>query len=270
MKSNVLNRFFLGALALTGVLAVAGNCMAAEKRCVVVWSEGTAPKNIYPKDINSAVAEGLADLKDWEVVVANLGDADQGLPDSLLNRADVLIWWGHKKHGDVKDALADKIVKRVTDGQMGFIGLHSAHFSKPNIKLMSVESTKQELLDAVQPKGRVAAWGAYKGDSATLKVMTKDAAHPIAQGLPAEFTIDQGERYNDPYAVPSPASIVFSGEYTLKDGGKSPATLGLCWNVGKGRMFYFQAGHETNPTYFDANVRKMICNAVLWTAPDKK
>ncbi len=270
MKSNVLNRFVMGALVAAGICAVAGNSMAAEKRCVVVWSEGTAPKNVYPKDINSAVAEGLTDLKDWEVVVANLSDPDQGLPDSLLNRADVLIWWGHKKHGDVKDALADKIVKRVTDGDMGFIGLHSAHFSKPNIKLMSVEPTKQELLDVVQPKGRVAAWGAYKGDSKSLKVTTKDPSHPIAKGVPAEFTIDQSERYNDPYAVPQPSAVIFSGVYTLNDGSTSPVTPGMCWNVGKGRMFYFQAGHETNPTFFDANVRKIISNAVLWTAPDKK
>jgi hypothetical protein len=83
---------------------------AQANRCVVVWSEGTAPKEIYPNDINGAVAEGLQKMRAWEVVQANLSDPDQGLPDSLLNRADVLIWWGHKKHADVKDELVDKIV----------------------------------------------------------------------------------------------------------------------------------------------------------------
>ena len=31
---------------------------AAANRCVVVWSEGTAPKEVYPNDINGAIAEG--------------------------------------------------------------------------------------------------------------------------------------------------------------------------------------------------------------------
>lgn len=62
------------------------------RRVVVVWSEGTAPKNIYPNDINGAVAEGLkASLQGWEVVTASIDQPDQGLPDELLNRTNVLI-----------------------------------------------------------------------------------------------------------------------------------------------------------------------------------
>src|SRR3990172_2733552 len=37
------------------------------KRRVVVWSEGSAPKKVYPKDINTAVAEGLKPLEGWDV-----------------------------------------------------------------------------------------------------------------------------------------------------------------------------------------------------------
>lgn len=80
---------------------------APTKRKVVVWSEGTAnvdpgSKAVYPNDINTAIAEGLKPLetKGWEVVKANLNDPDQGISDALLNSTDVLIWRGHKKHGD--------------------------------------------------------------------------------------------------------------------------------------------------------------------------
>ena len=45
--------------------------------------EGTAGTDVYPKDINGAVAEGLASLDGWEVVTASLNDPEQGLPDDL-------------------------------------------------------------------------------------------------------------------------------------------------------------------------------------------
>jgi trehalose utilization protein len=48
---------------------------------------------------------------------------------------------GPKKHGEVKDALVDKIEKRVKEEGMGFIALHSAHFAKPNKRLMGTPCT---------------------------------------------------------------------------------------------------------------------------------
>jgi trehalose utilization protein len=238
------------------LLKVAGVTVGAEKpqvkRCVVVWSEGTAPKEVYPNDINTAIAEGLKELKDWEVVVANLSDPDQGLPTSLLNRADVLIWWGHKKHDQVKDELVTKIVKRVKEDGMGFISLHSSHFAKPNKALMGTPCT----------------WGAYLGDSTNLHVTVKDPTHPIAKGV-KDFTIVHNERYSDPYAVPTPKAVVFTGVADLKNGGTDPSQQGLTWEIGKGKFFYFQPGHETNPVFFDPNIKKIMINAVQWAAPQK-
>jgi len=230
-----------------------GKNKAAARRCVVVWSEGTAPKEVYPNDINGAVVEGLKDLRGWEVVRANLSDPDQGLPEALLNRADVLIWWGHKKHEEVKNELVDKIVKRVKEDGMGFISLHSSHFAKPNKKLM----------------GTACSWKVYAGDSTTLKVTVKSPDHPIAKGV-KEFTIDHGERYSDPYAVPTPKAVVFEGVATLKDGKTDPSQQGLTWEVGKGKVFYFQPGHETNPVFFDKNIRQIMINAVQWAAPARQ
>jgi len=230
-----------------------GQGKARARRCVVVWSEGTAPKEIYPNDINGAVAEGLKDLRGWEVVKANLSDPEQGLPEALLARADVLIWWGHKKHDQVKDELVDKIVKRVKEDGMGFIALHSSHFAKPNKKLMGTPCT----------------WKAYVTDSTTLKVTVKSPDHPIAKDV-KDFTIEHGERYSDPYAVPTPKAVVFEGVASLKDGKTDPSQQGLTWEIGKGKVFYFQAGHETNPVFFDVNVRKIMANAVQWAAPARQ
>ncbi|MFH1372026.1 MAG: ThuA domain-containing protein [Planctomycetota bacterium] len=250
-------RTFLLLVAATAtglVLSMITGTAQAEKdrakRCVVVWSEGTAPKNVYPNDICGAIAEGLKELKDWDVVEARLSDPNQGLPDELLNRADVLIWWGHKKHNQVRDGLVDKIVSRVKDEGMGFISLHSSHFARPNIKLM----------------GTPCSWKEYLGDSNTLKITVKDPNHPIARGV-EDFTIYHDERYSEPYAVPQPLAVVFEGTYTLDNGGTDTSRQGLTWEIGKGRVFYFQPGHETNPVFFDPNIRRIISNAVEWAAP---
>ena len=41
---------------------------------------------------------------------------------------------------------------------------------------------------------------------------------------------------------------------------------GLVWTVGRGKVFYFQPGHETYPHFFDKNVRRILHNAVEWMA----
>lgn len=266
-----LTRLLLCALPLLVLAGTGSAADAAKKPCVVVWSEGTAGKDVYPNDINGAIADGLKkDLPDWEIVVANLTDPDQGIPDALLSRCDVMIWWGHKKHGVVQDALVERIFKRVTEQGMGFISLHSAHFAKINIKLMSVMPTKKEILDKVQPKNRVAAWGAYIADSKDCFITIKDPQHPIAAGL-KDFSLPHGERYSDPYACPEPKSLVLGGYHTLKKDPtkKDEAAMGMTWDIGKAKMFYFQVGHETNPVFMDENVRKMMANAVKWAAPAK-
>lgn len=258
MRFHASEKIVTRAVLAAGLtLAAAAPGRAAEKtarKCVVVWSEGTAPKNIYPDDINGAIAEGLREsLKKWEVVTANLRDPDQGLPDALLQRADVLIWWGHKLHGAVKDELAAKIVRRVKEDGMGFISLHSAHFAKPNLQVM----------------GSPCTWGAYVADTKTSRITVLDAKHPIAKKVAKDFTIPNGERYDDPYAVPEAEAVVFDGEFTHTNGQTSRSKQGFCWTIGKGRVFYFQPGHETDPIYFDKNVRTIMANAVRWAADSK-
>jgi trehalose utilization protein len=244
--------FVLIGTAVIGVLSMITDTVRGEqaRRCVVVWSEETAPKNVYPNDICGAIAEGLKNLKGWEVVEARISDPCQGLPDDLLKRTDVLIWWGHKRHPQVKDELVDKIVKRVKEDGMGYIALHSSHFAKPNKMLMGTECS----------------WKAYLADSNTLTITVKDSSHPIAKGV-SEFTIVHSERYSEPYAVPAPEAVVFEGTYTVKNGTTDTSRQGMTWNVGKGKVFYFQPSHETNPVFFDPNIRKIMSNAVEWATP---
>ena len=193
-----------------------GTCTAAARKTGVVWSEGTAPQQVYPHDINGAIAAGLRAsevLQAWDVTVANIGEPEQGLPSAVLSKADVLVWWGHEKHAEVTDELAARIAKRVKDEGMGFIALHSAHFSKPNKLLM----------------GTACSFAAYLCDNKETVIQVTAADHPIANGVAAEFTIANDERYSDPYAVPPAAATPFGGTTctTTECGRKaSRATVG--------------------------------------------
>ena len=239
-----------GAVAAVDLLSSQPVWAAEPKRRVVVWSEKTAPKNVYPDDINGAVAEGLAPLKakGWEIVTASIADPEQGCSAESLDKTNVLIWWGHQQHGKITNEHVQRIVARVKKGGMGFIALHSSHFAKALKALL----------------GTNCGWkGGYVEDGSKLEVIVKDKQHPIAAGI-SDFSIPHTERYTEPFEIPEPKSNVFDGVYTRPDGSKESARQGITFEVGKGRVFYFQPGHETYPIFFDANVRKLLCNAVEW------
>jgi trehalose utilization protein len=257
LSHPISRRRALGSLA---VAAAAGSLVApwptlaqSGKRTVVVWSEGTAPKDMYPKDINGAITEGLASLSGWNVVAASIEQPEQGVSDALLNQCDVLIWWGHKRHKEVKDELVQKIVKRVKEEGMGFISVHSSHFAKPYKALM----------------GTACTWREYKADGTSVKITVKDPKHPIAKGVPKEFDLPKIERYGEPFAVPEPEAVVLEGVYTKPNGEKEPGRMGLCWTIGKGRVFYLTPGHETYDDFFRPEIRQVLMNAVAWAAPKK-
>ena len=42
---------------------------------------------------------------------------------------------------------------------------------------------------------------------------------------------------------------------------------GVLYERGAGKIFYFQPGHETFPTYYDPTVQGIITNAVRFVAP---
>lgn len=249
----------LGTTVAAGLLMEANLFAAPGKRRVVVWSEGSAnedsgSKEVYPQDINTAIADGLKPIqaKGWEIVKASLKDPEQGVSEELLNSTDVLIWWGHKEHGDVKDALVDRIEKRVKEGGMGFLATHSSHFAKPYKRLM----------------GTACSWREYVADGTSVEIIVKEPNHPICKGV-KDFKLPKIERYGEPFAVPTPEAVPLEGIYTKPDGTTAPGRMGLCWTVGKGKVFYFTPGHETYDDYYRPEVRQIFINAVQWAAPNK-
>ena len=97
----------------------------ANKIRVTVWNEFRHEKKIkevaeiYPNGLHATIKEFLDKNDDMEVRLAALDDPDQGLPDEVLNNTDVLLWWGHCSHHEVKDELVEKIRQRVYRDGMG-------------------------------------------------------------------------------------------------------------------------------------------------------
>ncbi|MBE34394.1 MAG: trehalose utilization protein ThuA [Opitutaceae bacterium] len=219
---------------------------------VVVWGENVhehkmpAVAEIYPNGMHTVIGEGISELlAHAEVSTATLQEPDHGLSKERLAETDVLVWWGHCAHGDVEDRIVDRVQQRVLQG-MGLIVLHSGHFAKIFKRLLgtSCSLTWREIGE------RERIWVCNPG-------------HPIAQGLERHFELAQEEMYGEPFAIPTPDEQVFISWF---EGGEVFRS-GCCWQRGNGKIFYFRPGHETYPTYFDKNVRRVIANAVDWARP---
>jgi trehalose utilization protein len=228
------------------LLGAAGTSAAAPKKIrVLLWSEQTEPRDVYPSGINGALAEYLRQFPDIEVKTAGLADPGAGLDESVLAQTDVLIWFDHRKRGAVPDEAVARIVNHVRERGMGFIGLHSAHHSKP----------LKKLLDAT------GSWGSYVDHGKPEQMWIVLPRHPIAEGV-SDFTIPQTEIYTEPFEVPQPQAVIVEG--TWESGHRSREVM--TWAVGKGRVVYIRAGHETYPIYFMPKMRRLVSNSVRYSA----
>ncbi|MCI0535162.1 MAG: ThuA domain-containing protein [Verrucomicrobiales bacterium] len=113
------------------------------------------------------------------------------------------------------------------------------------------------VLKMVRPNCCFHAWR-EDGEPSRVKVLLPE--HPIARGLPGQFTIAATEMYTEPFHVPAPDAVVLE-EYFV---GGEHFRSGVVWQVGKGKVFYFRPGHETYKVFFEAYPLQIIENAVRW------
>jgi len=216
---------------------------------VTVWNENVHEKenigvcDIYPGGLHEYIA-GFLRSDDIEVRTATLDEEECGLTEDVLNNTDVLLWWGHVAHGKVDDAIVDRIQKRVLAG-MGLIVLHSGHHSKIFKRLMGTTCNLK--------------WR----DGARERVWVIKPSHPIAKGVEDGFLLESEEMYGEAFDIPNPDEVIFMGWFN----GGEVFRSGCTWTRGNGKIFYFQPGHETNPSYTNKNVQTIIKNAVKWAYP---
>ena len=219
---------------------------------ITVWNEffheqtEDKVKAIYPEGIHKTIADFLGKDTEFTVRTATLEDPDCGLTDQVLADTDVLFWWGHLKHHAVPDEVAVRVQQAVLKG-MGLVVLHSGHHSKPFKLLMGTPCNL--------------TWR-EEGDMERVWVVAPE--HPIAQGIDRYFDLPHEESYGEPFSIPEPDKLVFIGWH---EGGEV-FRAGCCWRRGYGKVFYFQPGHETFPTFYDSRVQRILCNAARWAEPD--
>jgi trehalose utilization protein len=216
---------------------------------VTIWNEHRQERSdppvraIYPDGIHGAIGDGLREAG-FAVTTATLDEPDHGLTDDVLAATDVLTWWGHAAHPEVDDRVVDRVHRRVLDG-MGLIVLHSGHHAKIFRRLMGTSCDLK-----------------WREAGERERIWVVEPAHPIAEGLGESFVIDQEEMYGEHFDVPAPDALVLVSWFQ----GGEVFRSGCCYQRGRGRIFYFRPGHETHPTYFQPEVRRVIANAVRWAA----
>jgi trehalose utilization protein len=216
---------------------------------VTVWNEYLHEREdpeigaIYPDGIHGCIAKFLAEDGGFDVRTATLGEERHGLADEVLEKTDVLIWWGHMAHQKVSDDVVEKAYRRVQEG-MGLVVLHSGHDSKLFKKLCGTETG--------QLKWRVA--------DETEIVWVIDSTHPIAAGIGEKIAIPREETYGEPFGIPAPDELVFASWFS----GGEIFRSGCCFKRGKGRIFYFRPGHESYPIYHMPEIQTVVKNAARW------
>jgi trehalose utilization protein len=217
---------------------------------VTVWNEfrhekaDPKVKEVYPDGIHQAIAAFLR-AQGYDVKTATLDEPEHGLTEAVLADTDVLMWWGHMAHREVKDEIVERVYARVMSG-MGLIVLHSAHFSKIFRKLMG--STCDLKWREIGEKERV---------------YVIEPGHPIAAGLGEYFEVPHAEMYGERFDIPAPDTLVFVSWFA----GGNVFRSGCCYHRGAGRIFYFRPGHESFPVFYQPEVQKALTNAVQWAAP---
>lgn len=223
----------------------------SKKINVTIWNENfheqtqEAIRKVYPDGIHGAIAQKLSEMGDYNITTATLDMPECGLTDEVLNNTDVLLWWGHAKHGDVPDSLAEKVKNRVLDG-MGFIPLHSAHLCKPFKLLMGTVCRSK-----------------WRENDEKERIWVVEPSHPIAENLPEYIELPQEETYGERFEIPTPDELVFISWFA----GGEVFRSGCCYKRGLGKIFYFRPGHEEYPTYYRDDIAQVLKNAVEWAKP---
>jgi len=293
--------------AILAALVAAGTAAAAEAQRsirVVVWDERQPEqKQAYENFLGNHVAAELGRRAGIEVRSVGLDDADQGLSPEIIDYAEVMIWWSHRRNGDVKPERAAAIAEKVKAGRLTFVALHSAHWARPFTDLMDArarEDVRREFADVPADKLTITEVPARRGIpeadarlTPAIDVVRGDGGAvavtlhlPICvfpryrtDGTPSTVTVLAADH---PLAAGLPPTFELERTEMYDEPYHVPAPDAvvceerwaagewfrsvMTWRVGEGRVIYVRPGHETYPIYKDERMLRLLENAVRWQA----
>ena len=220
----------------------------AEQIRVVVWNEfrhekaDEDVKKVYPDGIHATLAKALGKLEGLTVSTATLDEPEHGFTEDVLKKTDVLLWWGHMAHEDVRDEIVTRVQKRVLEG-MGLIVLHSGHFSKIFKTLLGTPCGLR-----------------WREIGEKERLWNVDPSHPITKGVGEYIELPNAEMYGEPFTVPEPDKVLFISWF---EGGEVFRS-GCVWQRGYGKIFYFRPGHESYPIFYNRKILQVLENAIRW------
>ena len=153
-------------------------------------------------------------------------------PPTASTDTDVLLWWGHKAHG------AGRRRHR-----------RPRRPARPRGHGPDRPPLRPLLEDLQAPDGHplLACAGARPASASGSGSST--APTRSCSGLGDRLELPNEEMYGEPFLVPEPLETVLISWF---EGGEVFRS-GLTYQRGAGRIFYFRPGHETYPTYHDAD-----------------
>lgn len=213
-----------------------------EKNPSMLTPEGLAA---YPEGMGVYLKNILSEDGNDVTYIEVTDDGEQNYDEDVLKGCDVAVWWGHWYHDRVSDKLVDQLVENVQKG-MGLICLHSAHRSKPFLRLLGTTGCLK-----------------WREDAEKERVWCVDLTHPINKGVGEFVDVAHEEMYGEPFDIPTPDELVYLGWFQ----GGEVLRSGCVFKRGRGKLFYFNPGHETYPTYKNPSIVKILKNACEYLKP---
>jgi trehalose utilization protein len=291
------------ALFCLALLAAIATPSGADPVRVVVWDEQQPQqKVVYPNFLGNWITDYLKTRSGLTVKSVCLSDPEQGLSPSVLDQCDVLIWWGHQRHRDIKSETARNLVQRIKEGRLNLIALHSAHWSMPFVEVMHQRALEDALkklpegeraaakIKLVYPKPftvprydeRLTPATQYRkkpSGEIEITLLLPSCVFPAyrADGKPSQIRtlLPQHPIARD---IPAQFTIGHTEMYDEPFHVPEPDAVifeerwdsgewfrsGCMWQLGKGKVFYFRPGHEIYPVYKETMPLRILENAARW------
>lgn len=276
----------------------------SERVNVLVWDEQQPEqKKAYRNFLGNTIADHLKQNSALNVKSVRLDDPAQGISSKVLEWSDVIVWWGHVRHDEISSEKSKDIVRRIKQGDLSLVALHSAHWSSPFVEAMN-ERTRMDFdrdygefgdgnleVNYVSPTERfrapgrdekVTPWVDFRkfpqGEvSATVHLPISCFPAYRPDGKPSTIKTLLPDH---PIAAGISHEFVVSNTEMYDEPFHVPRPdavifeerwepgewfrSGSLWDIGKGKVFYFRPGHETYKVYSEPVPLKIIENAVLW------